>query len=238
MLLTIKNLSKTYKNGKKAVDSLSLMIKPGEIYGFIGHNGAGKTTTMKCVTGILDFDEGEIRVKGHSVKTAPLESKRCLAYLPDSPDLYLNMTGISYLKFIADVCGLGKIQRENGIMKYGNLLELTKHLGDLISAYSHGMRQKLALISAFMREPELLILDEPFVGLDPRAAFTLKEQFRAICDRGGAVFYSTHILEVAEKLCDKIAIIKAGRLVADGETEKVTGNKSLENLFMELSEHE
>ena len=238
MLLTIKNLSKTYKNGKKAVDSLSLTISPGEIYGFIGHNGAGKTTTFKCITGILDFTEGEIKVKGHSVKEEPLASKRVLAYLPDSPDLYLNMTGISYLKFIADVCELSKTRREDGIRKYGEILELTKHLGDLISSYSHGMRQKLALISALMREPELLILDEPFVGLDPRAAFTLKEQFRAICDRGGAVFYSTHILEVAEKLCDKIAIIKAGRLVADGRTDEVTGNKSLENLFMELSENE
>ncbi|MCL2703571.1 MAG: ABC transporter ATP-binding protein [Defluviitaleaceae bacterium] len=235
-MLEIKNLTKTYKNGKKAVDSLSLTVRAGEIYGFIGHNGAGKTTAMKCVTGILEYETGEIYMKGKSVKDEPLESKHSIAYIPDSPDLYVNMTGIKYLKFIADVCGLDKEKRENGIRKYAGVLELTNSLGDLVSSYSHGMKQKLALISALMREPELLILDEPFVGLDPKAAFTLKEQLKAICGRGGAVFFSTHILDVAEKLCDKIAIIKAGKLVVSGETNKVTGDKSLENLFLELTE--
>ena len=237
-MLEIINLTKTYKNGKKAVDNLSLTIKAGEIYGFIGHNGAGKTTTMKCVTGILQFESGTIRVKGKSVTEEPIESKRCIAYIPDSPDLYLNMTGIKYLKFIADVCGLDREKRESGIGKYAGILDLTKNLGDLVSSYSHGMKQKLALISAFMREPDILMLDEPFVGLDPKAAFTLKEQLRAICERGGAVFFSTHILEVAEKLCDKVAIIKNGRLAVSGETGKVTGDKSLENLFMELTVNE
>ena len=236
-MLRIEGLTKTYKNGKKAVDSLSLTINPGEIYGFIGHNGAGKTTTMKCVVGILEFEAGEIRVKGRSVKDEPIECKRILAYIPDRPDLYLNMTGIKYLKFVADICGLERAKREQGIGKYADILELTKNLGDLISSYSHGMKQKLALISALMREPELLMLDEPFVGLDPKASFTLKEQLKAICDRGGAVFFSTHILEVAEKLCDKIAIIKDGRLMVSGDTDKVRGDMSLENLFLELTDN-
>ena len=235
-MLVIEGLTKTYKNGKKAVDSLSLEIKPGEIYGFIGHNGAGKTTTMKCVVGILRFEAGNIFVNGRSVRDEPIECKRDAAFIPDSPDLYLNMTGIKYLKFVADVCGLDQSKRESGIGKYAEVLELTTNLGDLVSSYSHGMKQKLALISALMREPKLLILDEPFVGLDPKAAFTLKEQLRALCARGGAVFFSTHILEVAEKLCDKIAIIKNGKLIKSGTTAAVRGDKSLENLFLELTE--
>ena len=237
-MLEIINLTKTYKNGKKAVDDLSLTIKAGEIYGFIGHNGAGKTTAMKCVTGILEFESGEIFVKGKSVKNEPLDCKRYIAYIPDSSDLYMNMTGIKYLKFIADVCGLDKDRRESGIRKYAEKLNLTSSLGDLISSYSHGMKQKLALISAFMREPELLILDEPFTGLDPTSAFTLKEQLKVLCGRGGSVFFSTHILDVAEKLCDKITIIKDGKLVISGETEKITGDKSLEHLFLEVTANE
>ena len=237
-MLEIKNLTKTYRNGKRAVDNLSLSIEAGDIYGFIGHNGAGKTTTFKCVTGILAFEGGEILVRGKSVTADPISCKKDIAYIPDSPDLYLNMTGIKYLKFIADVCGLDKEKREGGIAKYASLLELTSNLGDVVSSYSHGMRQKLAIISAFMREPELLILDEPFVGLDPKASFTLKEGLRSICDRGGSVFFSTHILEVAEKLCDRIAIIKDGKLVVSGETGTVIGNKSLENLFLELNDYE
>lgn len=233
-MLEIKNLTKTYKNGKKAVDDLSLTIAAGEIYGFIGHNGAGKTTAIKCVTGILQFEKGEIRVKGTSIKDDPLACKRRIAYIPDSSDMYLNMTGIKYLKFVADVCNLSKEKRESGIQKYADILSMTSNLGDLISSYSHGMKQKLALISALMREPDLLILDEPFTGLDPQASFTLKEQLRGLCERGGSVFFSTHILEVAEKLCHKITIIKNGQLVVSGETDKVTGDKSLEHLFLEV----
>ncbi|MDR1704542.1 MAG: ABC transporter ATP-binding protein [Clostridiales bacterium] len=237
-MLAIKDLTKTYKNGKKAVDSLSLHIAPGEICGFIGHNGAGKTTTMKCVTGILSFESGEIKVKGLDIKAHPLECKAAIAYIPDNPDLYENMTGIKYLKFIADVCGISKDKRESGLRKYAEILGLIDNLGDLVSSYSHGMKQKLALIAALMREPELLILDEPFVGLDPKASFILKEQLRELCKRGGAVFFSTHILEVAEKLCDRVVIIKDGKVAVSGDTAQVTADKSLENLFMELAGHE
>lgn len=237
-MLSIRNLSKVYKNGKKAVSNLSLEIEAGDIYGFIGHNGAGKTTTIKCITGILEFETGEILINGKSIKAEPLECKKIMAYIPDNPDLYENLTGIKYLSFIADVCGISRQDREQRVKKYAWDLDIEQNLGDLVSSYSHGMKQKLALISALMREPQLLILDEPFVGLDPKASFTLKEQLKAICARGGAVFFSTHVLEVAEKLCSKIAIIKDGSLVANGETGAVKGDGSLENLFLELTDNE
>jgi len=238
IMLRIENLSKTYKGSKKAVDGLSLRIQKGDIYGFIGHNGAGKTTTIKCVTGILDFDEGEIYINGKSIKDDPIGCKRIMAYIPDNPDLYENMTGIQYLNFISDIFGLSKEVRERNIEKYSDAFELTKNLGDLISSYSHGMKQKLAIISALIHEPKLLILDEPFVGLDPKASHTLKEFMREMCQKGSAIFFSTHVLEVAEKLCNKIAIIKSGKLIASGETEKVKGDSSLEQLFLEVTENE
>ncbi len=237
-LLRIENLSKTYRSGKKAVDNLSLEINRGDIYGFIGHNGAGKTTTIKCVTGILEFTEGDITIDGRSVKTQPIECKKQLAYIPDNPDLYENLTGIQYLNFIADVFSIPSSERENAIKKYADLLELTTSLGDLISSYSHGMKQKLAIISALIHKPSLFIMDEPFVGLDPKAAHTLKEIMKEQCGNGCAIFFSTHVLEVAEKLCNKIAIIKDGKLVACGETSSVKGNSSLEQLFLELIENE
>lgn len=237
-MLRIEKLSKIYKNGKKAVDSLSLVVKPGDIYGFIGHNGAGKTTTIKCATGLLDFTEGEIYINGKSIKTQDIECKRTMAYIPDSPDLYENMTGIQYLNFIADIFSIPKMEREEAIKKYADAFELTSSLGDIISAYSHGMKQKLALISAFIHSPSLLVLDEPFVGLDPKAAHTLKGFMKELCQNGGAIFFSTHVLEVAEKLCIKIAIIKDGKLVACGHTEEVKGDSTLEELFMELIDNE
>lgn len=237
-MLRIENLSKTYKGGKKAVDKLSLRIHKGDIYGFIGHNGAGKTTTIKCITGILDFDEGEIFIDGKSIKDDPIGCKRLIAYIPDNPDLYDNMTGIQYLNFISDIFGISKESRERNIEKFSDAFELTKNLGDLISSYSHGMKQKLAVISALIHEPKLLILDEPFVGLDPKASHTLKEFMKEMCQRGSAIFFSTHVLEVAEKLCNKIAIIKAGKIIASGETEKVKGDSSLEQLFLEVTDNE
>ncbi len=237
-MLRIEKLSKTYKNGKKAVDNLSLEVKPGDIFGFIGHNGAGKTTTIKCATGLLDFNEGEIFINGKSIKTEDLECKKIMAYIPDSPDLYENMTGIQYLNFIADIFAVSKKEREEAIGEYADAFEITSSLGDIISAYSHGMKQKLALISAFIHSPGLLVLDEPFVGLDPKAAHTLKGFLKELCDNGGAVFFSTHVLEVAEKLCNKIAIIKAGRLAACGETAEVKGDSTLEEIFMELIDNE
>ena len=233
-MLKIQNLTKTYKGGKKAVDGLHLTVSAGDIFGFIGHNGAGKTTTLKCVAGILDFDGGEIYVDGKSVKDSPVECKKQIAYVPDNPDLYDYLTGIQYLNFIADVYGVEKEERERLIKKYADDLELTPWLGDLISAYSHGMKQKLAIISAFIHSPKLLILDEPFVGLDPKASLKLKEMMRERCKNGGAIFFSTHVLEVAEKLCNKIAIIKGGKLVVTGETETLTDGNSLEELFMEV----
>ncbi len=238
-MLRINNLKKTYggKN-KPAVDNLSIHVKPGDIYGFIGHNGAGKTTTIKCATGILDFTDGEIYINGMSVKEKPLECKRLTAYIPDNPDLYESMTGIGYLKFISDIYSLSRQQREENIKKYADMFSLTGALGDIISSYSHGMKQKLAIISALIHEPRLLILDEPFVGLDPTAAHTVKELMRTMCENGSAVFFSTHVLEVAEKLCNKIAIIKQGRLVADGDINSVKGDSSLEQLFLELTQHE
>lgn len=234
-MLKIENLTKTYKGGKRAVDRLSLTVEKGDIFGFIGHNGAGKTTTLKCVAGILDFDDGEIYIDGKSVKGEPIESKKAIAYIPDNPDLYDYLTGIQYLNFIADVYGIGKSWREDRIKKYADAFELTPWLGDLISAYSHGMRQKLAIISAFIHTPKLLILDEPFVGLDPKASIKLKELMRERCQAGGAIFFSTHVLDVAEKLCNKIAIIKDGKLVAVGETQELTDGNSLESLFMETA---
>ncbi len=232
-MLRIENLTKKFGD-KKAVDSLSLHIAPGEIYGFIGHNGAGKTTTIKSIVGILKFDEGEILVDGMSVKESPIECKKKIAYIPDNPDLYEFMTGISYLNFIADIYNVSSQDRTERIKKYGDLLELTDDLAQPISAYSHGMKQKLAIISAWIHNPKLIIMDEPFVGLDPKSSHILKEMMRDVCDKGGAIFFSTHVLEVAEKLCDKIAIIKNGRLIKSGTMEEVKGDESLEAVFLEM----
>nr|WP_307991988.1 ABC transporter ATP-binding protein [uncultured Niameybacter sp.] len=237
-MLNINHFSKTYKGGKKAVDDLTLKVEKGDLYGFIGHNGAGKTTTLKAVVGILDFEEGSIEIDGISIAKEPIKCKSKLAYIPDNPDLYEHLTGIQYLSFIADIYGIDKETRKMRIQKYGDLLEITSNLGDLISAYSHGMKQKIAIISALIHEPKLLILDEPFVGLDPKAAHTLKQIMKEMCDKGCAIFFSTHVLEVAEKLCNKIAIIKGGKLIVSGNTQEVIGNQSLEELFMELTEHE
>ena len=235
-MLRIENLTKTYGN-KKAVDGLSLHIQAGEIYGFIGHNGAGKTTTIKACCGILKFDEGEIYVDGVSVKDKPLECKKMIAYLPDNPDIYGFMTGIEYLNFIADIFQVSAEDRQARIKKYGDIFELTPSLATSVSAYSHGMKQKLAVISALIHEPKLLIMDEPFVGLDPKAAFTLKGILREICNRGGAIFFSTHVLDVAEKLCDKVAVIKDGKLIKAGTMDEVKGEGSLEAAFLaELTE--
>ena len=232
-MLNIEHLTKAYGE-KKAVDDLNLHIVPGEIYGFIGHNGAGKTTTLKSVAGILQFDEGEITIDGISIKENPLECKRRFAYIPDNPDLYDYMTGIKYLNFIADIFGVGADERQERIRKYADAFELTADLAQPIAAYSHGMKQKLAIISAWLHEPKLILMDEPFVGLDPKAAHLLKEMMREMCDEGGAIFFSTHVLEVAEKLCDKVAIIKGGRLIRSGTMEEVKGDESLEDVFLEL----
>lgn len=232
-MLKIEHLTKTYGE-KKAVDDLTLHIAPGEIYGFIGHNGAGKTTTLKSVVGILQFDDGEILINGKSVRTAPLDCKRDIAYIPDNPDLYDYMSGIKYLNFIADIFGVSAADREARIRKYSELFELTADLAQPIAAYSHGMKQKLALIAAWLHSPKLIIMDEPFVGLDPKASHLLKGMMREVCDNGGAIFFSTHVLEVAEKLCDKVAIIKGGKLVRSGTMEEVKGDDSLEEIFLEL----
>ena len=232
-MLKIDHLTKTY-GGKKAVEDLSLHIHPGEIYGFIGHNGAGKTTTLKSVVGILQFDQGEILIDGKSVQADPLACKRKIAYIPDNPDLYDYMTGIKYLNFIADVFGVSAEDRQARIRKYADLFELTADLAQPIAAYSHGMKQKLAIIAAWLHQPKLIIMDEPFVGLDPKASHLLKGMMREVCDAGGAIFFSTHVLEVAEKLCDKVAIIKGGRLIRSGTMEEVKGDDSLEEVFLEL----
>lgn len=232
-MLRIENLTKTYGE-KKAVDDLSLHIQPGEIYGFIGHNGAGKTTTLKSVVGILSFDGGEIYINGTSIKEAPIECKKQLAYIPDNPDLYDYMTGIGYLNFVADIFGVDADKRRKLIGKYAEAFELTNDLAEPISSYSHGMKQKLAVISALIHEPKLVLMDEPFVGLDPKASHTLKGIMREICDNGGAIFFSTHVLEVAEKLCNKVAIIKGGKLVRAGTMDEVKGDTSLESVFLEL----
>lgn len=234
-MLRIENLTKTYGDNK-AVDSLTLHIGRGEIYGFIGHNGAGKTTAIKCCCGILGFDEGEIFVDGVSVRENPLECKKKIAYIPDNPNLYEFLSGIKYLNFIADIYGVPQKEREERIKKYADLFELTSDLAQPVSAYSHGMKQKLAIISGLIHAPELIIMDEPFVGLDPKSSYLLKELMHEHCDRGGAIFFSTHILEVAEKLCDKVAIIKKGKLIVSGNMEEVRGTESLENVFLELEE--
>ncbi len=232
-MLHIDHLTKTFGD-KKAVDDLTLAIAPGEICGFIGHNGAGKTTTLKSVAGILRFDSGEITIDGHSVKEEPIACKQRIAYIPDNPDLYEFMTGIQFLNFIADIFGLSAGTREERIAKYAGAFELTEDLAQPISAYSHGMKQKLAMISAWLHEPKLILLDEPFVGLDPKASHLLKTMMRSFCDGGGAIFFSTHVLEVAEKLCDRVAIIKSGRLVKAGTMDEVKGDASLETVFLEL----
>ena len=234
-MLQIQHLTKAYGD-KKAVDDLSLHIAPGEIYGFIGHNGAGKTTTLRCVVGILQFDAGEITIGGRSIRTDPIACKRELAYIPDNPDLYEFMTGIQYLNFIADVFAVEAGVRQERIRKYAELFELTGDLGQPIAAYSHGMKQKLAIIAAWLHRPRLVIMDEPFVGLDPKASHLLKGMMRELCDQGGAIFFSTHVLEVAEKLCDKVAIIKGGRLIRSGTMEEVKGDDSLEQVFLELED--
>ena len=232
-MLKIDHLTKTY-GAKKAVDDMSLHILPGEIYGFIGHNGAGKTTTLKCVAGILHFDTGEITIDGSSIRKDPVKCKSALAYIPDNPDLYDFMSGIQYLNFVADIFGVPVSERQERIRRYADTLALTDDLAQPISNYSHGMKQKLALISAWIHNPKLIIMDEPFVGLDPKASFLLKGMMRAHCDGGGAIFFSTHVLEVAEKLCDKVAIIRQGKLIRSGTMEEVKGDESLEEVFLEL----
>ena len=234
-MLKIEHLTKIYSE-TKAVDDLSIHIQPGEIYGFIGHNGAGKTTTLKSVAGILQFNEGEIYIDGKSIKKEPLACKKVTAYIPDNPDLYEFMTGIQYLNFVADVFEVSPELRKERIHHYAEQLELEENLAQSISSYSHGMKQKLALISGWIHEPKLVIMDEPFVGLDPKAAFTMKEMMRDLCDRGSAIFFSTHVLEVAEKLCDKVAIIKSGKLIRSGSMEEVRGDESLESVFLELED--
>ena len=234
-MLRIEHLTKTYGE-KKAVDDLSLHIAPGEIYGFIGHNGAGKTTTLKSIAGILQFDAGDIRIGGISIREDPLACKRLMAYIPDNPDLYEYMTGIKYLNFIADIFGVSADDRQARIRDYAARFELTDDLAQPIAAYSHGMKQKLAIISAWLHQPRLILMDEPFVGLDPKAAHLLKGMMRELCDAGGAIFFSTHVLEVAEKLCDKVAIIKGGKLIRSGTMEEVKGDDSLEDVFLELED--
>lgn len=238
-ILQIDHLSKTYAGGKKAVDDLSLRVCEGDIYGFIGQNGAGKTTTLRAVTGILPFDAGEITIDGMSVKEQPVSCKAKLAYIPDNPDLYEYLTGVQYLNYIGDIFGVEKSLRRERIEKYAEMFRIKDDLGSLIGSYSHGMKQKLAIIAALLHAPRLMILDEPFVGLDPEAAFKLKQVFREMCEEGSAIFFSTHVLDVAEKLCNKIAIIKGGKLIADGDIDTVRGDESLEEVFMEvLEKHE
>lgn len=235
-MLEIKDFSKSYTGEKKAVEHLTLTVPKGQITGFIGHNGAGKTTTLRCVAGILDFTEGTMQIDGHDIRKEPIEAKRVTAFLPDNPDLYDFMTGIKYLKFVADLYRIPGQERTERIQKYAEAFRMTGVLGSQISSYSHGMKQKLALISALMREPRLFILDEPFVGLDPKAAFVMKEFLKEICEKGGSVLFSTHVLEVAEKLCDRIAIIRGGKLIEEGPTSQIVGKKGLEAVFLELAE--
>ena len=235
-ILEIKNYTKIYGEGKKAADNVCLTVEAGDIYGFIGHNGAGKSTTIKAVVGVLDFTEGEILIDGHSVKKEPIACKRITAYIPDNPDLYENLSGIQYLNFIADVFQIEAEKRKERIQKYADLFEITDSLGDPVGSYSHGMKQKLAIISALIHEPKLIVMDEPFVGLDPKAAFTLKQIMHEMCDQGAAIFFSTHVLDVAEKLCNKVAIIKAGRIVDSGTMEELLGKKSLEEVFLEVQD--
>ncbi len=234
VLLKIENLTKIYGKDFKAVDSLSLSVNKGEIYGFIGHNGAGKSTTIKSIVGALSFEEGEIFIDGISIKDMPLKAKSIISYVPDNPELYESLSGIAFLNFIGDVYRVDGEKRAELIKKYSSLFGLEENLGDLISSYSHGMKQKLALISALIHSPKLIVMDEPFVGLDPVASHAVKEVMKEFCEKGGAIFFSTHVLEVAEKLCDKIGIIKGGKLVAEGETQKIIGDSSLENVFLEI----
>ena len=235
-MLKIENLTKTYSGGKTAVNELSLDVESGDLFGFIGHNGAGKTTTIKSIVGILPFEFGEISIDGYSVKKEPLKTKSIIAYIPDNPELYDTLTGMQYLNFIADVFGVSKTDRKRRVERYATLFEMTDNLNDQIASYSHGMKQKISLIAAFIHKPKLLILDEPFVGLDPRSSFAVKKVMKEFCAEGNAIFFSTHILEVAEKLCNKIGIIKNGSLIASGDTQTVIGNRSLEEFFLELTE--
>ena len=236
-MLKIINLSKSYKN-KKAIENISIEVNKGEVFGFIGHNGAGKTTTIKSIVGIHNFEEGDILINSKSIKENSIECKKDIAYIPDNPDIYEFLTGIQYLNFIADIFKVSKTEREEKIKYYSEQFEINKALGDLISSYSHGMKQKLVIISALIHSPKVLILDEPFVGLDPKASFILKEIMKEFCNNGGCIFFSTHVLEVAEKICDKIGIIKGGKLISYGKTNEVIGDKSLENIFMEMIENE
>lgn len=236
-MLSIQHLTKTYKGGKTAVSDLSLEIEAGDIYGFIGHNGAGKTTTIKAIVGIMDFDSGEVYIDGHSIKEEPLLCKSILAYIPDNPDLYEHLTGIQYLNFIGDIFQVPKAIREERIKLYAETFEVMSNLGDIISSYSHGMKQKLAIISALLHKPKLLVLDEPFVGLDPKASVSLKNIMHEMCKEGSAIFFSTHVLDVAEKLCNKVAIIKNGALVESGTVGELTKGASLEEVFMEVVSH-
>lgn len=236
-MLRIENFSQSYGD-KKAVDNISLHIEDGDIYAFIGHNGAGKSTTIKAVVGVMDFKEGEIYINNHSVKTEPMECKKITAYIPDNPDLYENLTGIQYLNFVSDAFKVSANDREERIKKYADMFEITAALGDLISSYSHGMKQKVAIIGALIHEPKLLVLDEPFVGLDPKAAHILKELMKEMCEKGSAVFFSTHVLDVAEKLCNKIAIIKQGKIITAGNMEELVKDKSLEEVFLEVVDHD
>jgi ABC-2 type transport system ATP-binding protein len=237
-ILEIKNFSKTYTGGKEAVDDLTLSVQPGDIYGFIGHNGAGKSTTIHAIVGVMDFKDGEILIDGHSIKKEPVLCKSITAYIPDNPDLYDYITGIQYLNYIGDMYKVPSKEREKRIKKYSDLFDMTENLGNLISSYSHGMKQKVTIIGAFIHNPRLLVLDEPFVGLDPTASFHLKNIMKDLCENGSAIFFSTHVLEVAEKLCNKIAIIKSGKLITSGIMEDVQGDKSLESVFLEVVDHE
>ena len=235
-VLDIQGYTKSYGGSKKAADNVTLSVEAGDIYGFIGHNGAGKSTTIRAVVGVLDFTEGNIYIDGHSVKDESMACKRVTAYIPDNPDLYENLTGIQYLNFIADVFDIDEATRAERIQKYGDMFEITEALGDLISSYSHGMKQKVAIISALIHEPKLMVLDEPFVGLDPKASYTLKQIMHEMCENGAAVFFSTHVLDVAEKLCNKVAIIKQGKIIAAGTMEELTGDQSLEEVFLEVED--
>ena len=237
-ILEIKGYTKSYGEGKKAADNVTLTVESGDIYGFIGHNGAGKSTTIRAVVGVLDFSEGDIYIDGHSVKDEPIECKKITAYIPDNPDLYENLTAIQYLDFIADVFEIDEAKRKEVIKKYADMFEITDSLGDLISSYSHGMKQKLAIISALIHEPKLIVMDEPFVGLDPKASYTLKQIMHDLCDQGIAIFFSTHVLDVAQKLCNKVAIIKQGKIIDSGNMEDMIGNQSLEEVFLEVADEQ
>ena len=237
-MLKIENYTKIYGKDKKACDNVCLNVESGDIFGFIGHNGAGKSTTIRAVVGVMDYDEGTIEIDGHNVKTDPLACKKVTAYIPDNPDLYDNLTGIQYLNFVADAFGISREDREKRINYYARRFEIEDALKNLISSYSHGMKQKVAIIGALIHEPKLLVMDEPFVGLDPKASFTLKEIMHEMCENGSAVFFSTHVLDVAERLCNKIAIIKKGRIIANGTMEELIGDKSLEEVFLEAVKDE